>query len=240
MMFAQDDDGLVVCLFASGSAKMTLSGVETHIVEETRYPFDGAVSLTINPAKPISFAVRLRAPTWVTDRFVPGELYRYTPSKPSPVRVLLNDSPVESAAARDGFITIQREWFPGDRVRIELPMPVRFNTCRDEVEANRGRVAVTRGPLVCCAESADNGRHTSTYMVPLESADSQAVVTPHSIGGHTSRAVSVVAKKDLPKRVRLKRRPSVLSPITPGTIVASARWASGFPITPRRSARAPW
>ncbi len=196
MMFAQDDAGLLVCLFASGSTKMRLGGVETRILEKTDYPFDGAVNLTITPAKSARFAVRLRAPTWATDRFVPGELYRYAPSgAPSPVRVWINEAPLDAAAAPDGFITIKRQWSAGDRVRLEIPMPVCFNTCRQEVEANRGRVAVTRGPLVYCAESADNTAHTSSYMIPRASTASVAQVTPLAIAGHTTQAITVAAER---------------------------------------------
>ena len=53
-----------------------------------------------------------------------------------------------------GFITLAREWQPGDEVELVLPMKAKFNTALEEVKANNGRIAVTRGPLVYCAEDA--------------------------------------------------------------------------------------
>jgi DUF1680 family protein len=194
MLFAQDDEGLLTCLYASGRTRMTLGGVGTDVIEETGYPYDGAVNLTLRPDKPARFAVRMRVPTWTTDRFVPGKLYKYATNEEQAVRVLVNDSPVDTTA-KNGFVTIDREWRSGDRVRLELPMPVRFNTCRDEVEANRGRVAVTRGPLVYCAESADNAGHTSTYMIPPTSNKAKADVAQLAIEGHTTRVVTVNAER---------------------------------------------
>jgi DUF1680 family protein len=194
MLFAQDDVGLLTCLYASGRTRMKLDGVETDVIEETGYPYDGAVNLTLRPDKPARFVVRMRVPTWTTDRLVPGKLYKYTSNEESPVRVLVNDSPVDTTA-KNGFVRIDREWKAGDRVRLELPMPVRFNTCRDEVEANRGRIAVTRGPLVYCAENADNAAHASTYIIPSSLVAAKAEVVPFAIEGHSTRLVTVKAER---------------------------------------------
>lgn len=194
MLFAQDDEGLLTCLYASGRTRMTLGGVETDVIEETGYPYDGAVNLTFRPDKPARFAVRMRVPTWTADRFAPGKLYKYATNEEQAVRVLVNKSPVDTTA-KNGFVTIDREWKAGDCVRLELSMQVRFSTCREEVEANRGRVAVTRGPLVYCVESADNAAHTSTYMIPPSSLDAKADVAQLAIEGHTTYVVIVNAER---------------------------------------------
>ena len=55
-----------------------------------------------------------------------------------------------------GFAVINRTWQPGDKVELVLPMPVRYNRSIDSVAANINRVAITRGPLVYCAEGIDN------------------------------------------------------------------------------------
>lgn len=194
MLFAQDDEGLLTCLYASGRARMTLGGVETEVIERTEYPYDGAVKLTICPDKRARFALRMRIPTWTTDRFVPGKLYKYTSSETPAVHLFINDEPVDMTTEK-GFVAIDRQWSPGDRVRLELPMPVRFSKCREEVEANRGRVAVTRGPLVYCAESADNTGHTSTYMIPPTSIKAKADVAELAIEGHETLLVTVNAER---------------------------------------------
>jgi DUF1680 family protein len=55
-----------------------------------------------------------------------------------------------------GFASINRVWNPDDEVDLILPMDVRFNRANENVEADRDRIAVTRGPLVYCAEGVDN------------------------------------------------------------------------------------
>jgi hypothetical protein len=53
-------------------------------------------------------------------------------------------------------VTLNRAWKRGDTVRLSLPMPVRRVAANDAVAADRGRVALQRGPLVYCAEWPDN------------------------------------------------------------------------------------
>ncbi len=73
-----------------------------------------------------------------------------------PTDVSLNGREVDATPAR-GFATIDRVWQPGDTVELHLPMPIHYSTALKQVEANRDRIALTRGPLVYCAEEADNG-----------------------------------------------------------------------------------
>ncbi|MGD9636197.1 MAG: glycoside hydrolase family 127 protein, partial [Pirellulales bacterium] len=197
MIYAIDDEGLTLCLYAASRATLQLGGVETQVAQETRYPFDGRVELKLHPAKPAKFALRLRVPTWTGTQFVPGKLYRYVDdpnvAASSPVRLYVNDEPVGIAVER-GFATIEREWSAGDRVTLKLPMPVRASVCREEVEADRGRVAFSRGLLVYCAESADNTGHVYNYLVhPREALDS-ARVEPRSIAGHEVQAITLEAE----------------------------------------------
>ena len=59
--------------------------------------------------------------------------------------------------AESGYVTVRRTWVPGDRVELNFELPVRMKFCRYEVDVNRGRLALTRGPLVYCLEGVDNG-----------------------------------------------------------------------------------
>lgn len=193
MIYAHDDKGLTLCLYAASRTKLDLGGVETEVIEETGYPFDGQVTLTLNPARTTRFAVRLRVPTWTSTQFVPGQLYRYIGASSEPVRLFVNDEPVELVVVK-GFATIEQEWTAGDTVRLELPMPVRASSCRKEVEANRGRVAITRGPFVYCAESVDNSEHVYNYMAPSAEELAHAQTELLVIGSHTTTAVDVASR----------------------------------------------
>jgi DUF1680 family protein len=58
---------------------------------------------------------------------------------------------------KKGFARINRTWRKGDVIELDLPMSIRRVVCNNKVEANRGRIAFERGPIVYCAEGADNG-----------------------------------------------------------------------------------
>jgi DUF1680 family protein len=111
----------------------------------------------------MDFKMHLRLPTWVGDQLVPGALYQYT--QPSAGWTLsVNGEKVEAEMDR-GFLVLDRTWKPGDCVVLNLPMPLKANRCIDLVEANRDRVAFSRGPLVLCAEGADNGDPVQRFFV---------------------------------------------------------------------------
>lgn len=157
MLYATDEDGLLVTSYAASETRVGIGGVPVGVVQHTGYPLDGRVVLRLAPERPVRFLLRLRVPTWTGDRFVPGELYRYADGLvPAPVRILLDGEPVDAPRA-GGFAVLDRQWRAGDEVVLELPMPVRASRCDERVEADRGRVALTRGPLVLVVEEVDQG-----------------------------------------------------------------------------------
>lgn len=70
--------------------------------------------------------------------------------------IKVNGTPV-SFSVINGFAEMNRKWKRGDSVEITLPMPIRYVACDERVENNRNTTAITRGPLVYCAEETDNG-----------------------------------------------------------------------------------
>lgn len=130
-----------IALYGSGSFQGDVPGAgAVALHQETRYPWDGSVSVTIDKAPAAPFAVNLRIPGWA-----------------SGATVTVNGKPVDSAPKlRAGsFATLKRSWKRGDVIALELPMDVRITRANPRVEACRGQVAVQRGPLVYCAESVD-------------------------------------------------------------------------------------
>ncbi len=165
MTFAHDEDDLYVTFYSECETTVKLGGVDMGIVQKTAYPNDGKISLSVSPEKPTTFQLHLRIPTWTQDRFVPGDLYSYVDSAPGSFTLTVNGDAVTTAVDK-GFATIEREWREGDQVVLHLPMPVRVNACHSAVEANRSRIALTRGPFVLCAEGIDNGGTTQRYFLP--------------------------------------------------------------------------
>ncbi|HUI55516.1 MAG TPA: beta-L-arabinofuranosidase domain-containing protein [Bryobacteraceae bacterium] len=155
LIYAQGEAGLYVNLFVASKARGKVRNAAVEVAQETDYPWDGAVKVTVNPQNPWRFPVYLRIPGWVRTQPMPGLLYRYlTPPQPA-FTLTVNGRPANYTADR-GYARIDREWVRGDVVQLNLPMPVEQTAARDEVADDRGLAALERGPLVYCVERADN------------------------------------------------------------------------------------
>jgi DUF1680 family protein len=155
MMYAYDQDEIFATLYASSTTTLPLTEGKVKFRQRTDYPFDEKIAFEVSPEKAHHFTLKLRIPTWALDQFVPGALYQYDNKSERNWAVQINGKMI-LAPLENGFAVLDRKWQPGDKVLLTLPMPVRFNTALAAVEADRGRVAVTKGPLVYCAEGVDN------------------------------------------------------------------------------------
>ena len=155
-MYAHTDRDIYVPFYARNATSLDLAEGPVGIKQETNYPFDGSISLTVSPAvNGQKCALRLRIPTWAGKNFMPGALYSSLAEPKEKWSVSINGQ-LFQARVDKGFAVVDRPWKSGDKVQLDLPMPVRINICTEKVQAYRGRVAVTRGPLVYCAEEADH------------------------------------------------------------------------------------
>lgn len=165
MMYAHTDDDIYCTFYGGTSATIPLGRGNVGIRQETGYPFDETVSLTVSPEKASQkFALHLRIPTWAGDRFVPGKLYSYVNRQPGTWSLTVNGKPAKVKVDK-GFAVIDRKWEKGDRVELHLPMGVMYSKAIDNVEADRGRLCITRGPLVYCAEAVDNASAPASYVI---------------------------------------------------------------------------
>jgi uncharacterized protein len=155
-LYAKTGNTLYVNLFAAGSANIDLNGRKVRVVQETRYPWDGAVKITLTPEQAGAFVVKVRVPGWARNEPVPSDLYSFLDRPAEAATLKVNGEPVSSHLEK-GYATIDRTWKPGDVIDLFLPMAVRRVVAHDAVEADRGRVALQRGPIVFAAEWADNG-----------------------------------------------------------------------------------
>ena len=177
-MYAHTDSDIYVTLYAANSTKIALGAGQVGIKQETKYPFDGRVVLTVSPAAVGQKSnLHLRIPTWAREKFIPGALYSFVKSPPKNWEVRVNGQLVKTKLEK-GFAVIERTWKSGDKVQLDLPMPVQISTCIDKVEAYLGRLAVTRGPLVYCAEEVDtNGRTQRLAIGKLPAAEQIKIST---------------------------------------------------------------
>ena len=154
-VYAVKDKDVYVNLFMSNEANLEVGKKSVVLEQQTRYPWDGDVAVSVKKNKVGAFAMKIRIPGWVRGQVVPSDLYRYSDGKRLGYSVKVNGQPVESEL-QDGYFTIERRWKKGDKVEVHFDMEPRVVKAHAKVEADRGRVAVERGPLVYCAEWPDN------------------------------------------------------------------------------------
>lgn len=164
-IYATAPNAIYVNLFVGSDAKVKLGANLVNVTQETRYPWDGVVKISVNPETASRFAVHVRIPGWARNQAMPGDLYRFLDSSSAEASLKLNGEPVALNLQR-GFAVIEREWKKGDTVELSLPMPVRPVVARPEVKDDVSRVALERGPIVYCAEWPDNGGRALNLVVP--------------------------------------------------------------------------
>ena len=153
-VYAKRGDALYVNLFTQGTADVMLAGGLVKVAQETRYPWDGDVKLTIAPLQARRFPVHVRIPGWARNEPVPSDLYAFLDKSPA-ATLTVNGNSVPMTLDK-GYVTIDRTWTREDIVVLTLPMPVRRIVSNSQVIANRDRVALQRGPIVYAAEWPDN------------------------------------------------------------------------------------
>jgi uncharacterized protein len=180
-MYAKTADAIYVNLYAGGTATIALGGRAVKVMQQTRYPWDGAVQIAVAPDAPRRFTVNVRIPGWARDEAVPSTLYRFTDAAPA-ATVAVNGQPVPMRLSK-GYVSITREWRAGDRIELSLPMPVRRVVADQRVAANRGRVALQRGPIVYAAEWPDNPDGKVRNIVLSDARSLTAEFTPELLNG---------------------------------------------------------
>ena len=164
-VYAMKGRDVYVNLYATGEGKMQVGNDRVKITQKTRYPWDGTVTLTVQPQNECSFALKMRIPGWAQNTPVPSDLYKYLTTCSKVPTIKLNGEAVVVDVEK-GYVTFDRTWKKGDKVELVLPMPIRRVTANEKVEADRGRVAIERGPIVFCAEWPDNGGGTHGLILP--------------------------------------------------------------------------
>lgn len=154
-IYATRGNDVYVNLFAGGTADITTPGGKLKVVQQTRYPWDGGVKMTLTPEKARRFAVNVRIPGWARNEAVPSDLYRFMDASKDAPTLKVNGTAAPLKLDK-GYATITRDWKAGDVIDLTLPMPVRRVVANPNVEANRDRVALQRGPIVYAAEWVDN------------------------------------------------------------------------------------
>jgi len=163
-VYAQSETDVVVHLYVGSHAQLSVGGQRVGVVQETAYPWQGAVTIRIESESPIRFGLRLRIPGWCRG-----------------AAVKINDTDSKGLAEK-GYVRLEREWRNGDAVSLDLPMPVERVYAHPNVRADAGRAGLQRGPLVYCLEACDHVAPVNHLALPAD-APLTCRFDPELLGG---------------------------------------------------------
>ena len=155
-VYAVKDKDVYVNLFMGNTSTLQVNGQPVTLKQETAYPYSGNVKLTVEQAA-LPFTLKVRIPGWTRNEAMPSDLYTFADQKQSTWSVKVNGEEVK-ADLQQGYCSISRDWKAGDVVDLGFDLQPRLVKANDQVEADRGLVAVQCGPIVYCAESPDNAK----------------------------------------------------------------------------------
>jgi DUF1680 family protein len=176
-LYGVADDAIAVHLYGENTAKLVVGGRNVTLTQDSRYPWDGAVGITVTADTPTRFTLHLRIPGWCPA-----------------AKLAVNGEAVDVAAhTQDGYVAITREWASGDAVRLDLDMPPQRLYANPSIQADLGRVALRRGPLLYCAEATDNDGGVHALKLPRPSRVTERY-EPNLLGGVVT--LSAEAERD--------------------------------------------
>lgn len=164
-IYTKTENAIYVNLFVGSKASVSLKKNNVDVIMQTQYPWNGNVTLKINPSQKSTFGVYLRLPGWVQGETFTNGLYNFAPKPTAPVLVKVNGREV-SIQQEKGYLVINREWKTGDVVEYFLPLQVNKVVAKSDLKFNTHRVALQYGPLVYCVEGADNNGKAWNILLP--------------------------------------------------------------------------
>ena len=184
--YALGPQQIYVNLYLAGEASLKLDGgTAIKLTQQTDYPWNGRVRLTVAPEQATALDLCLRLPGWAQGRPVPSDLYRFADTNVPPVSVKVNGQVASAAPKEDGYVHLKRLWRAGDVVELDLPMPIQRIHAHQDVKADEGKVALMRGPIVYCLEAVDTPEMDLLRLILPRKASLHAEHRADLLGGIT-------------------------------------------------------
>ena len=188
-IYAVKDRNVYVNLFMPNTSTLEVAGRKVALKQTTGYPYSGDIKVKVEKNAAGEFAMKIRIPGWVRHQPVASDLYAYTDNKRLGYSVTVNGQPVEAKNLEQGYAVIQRKWKAGDVVDVHFDLEARTVRANNRVEADRGMVAVERGPLVYCAEWKDNDFDIKNILLNQQPSFELGTQTLDAYIPHASREV---------------------------------------------------
>jgi DUF1680 family protein len=166
--YSVSDAGIWVNMYGGNELDTELlDGTGIKLTQETDYPWDGKVKITVQSPKKKEYALMLRIPEWVSD-----------------AELRINDKSSDMKLEPGTYASIKQTWAAGDVVELTLPMPAELMVAHPHVEETRNQVAVKRGPVVYCLESSDlpSDVRVLDVVIPID-MELKPVFEPGFLGG---------------------------------------------------------
>jgi len=155
-IYAVKGNELFVNLFTNNETEIKLNNGKVGLKQRTNYPWDGKIKIVVSPKmKDEEFTINIRIPGWAQNEAIASDLYKFIDQPKKKIKLAVNGKLIE-LKIENGFAVINKNWKAGDTIELELPMEIKRITANENVEADKGRVAIQRGPIVCAAEWVDN------------------------------------------------------------------------------------
>lgn len=154
-IYAQKEDRLYINLFVPSSTSFETKDGKIEISQTSDMPWNGNISISVQTENPTKSQLYIRIPGWTADNPMAGDLYSFT-EKPSSKPVFKVNGEEVSPKFENGYAIISKNWQPGDLVEIGFPFEIRKIKANENIVDDRGKMALQLGPIVYCAEWADN------------------------------------------------------------------------------------
>jgi len=166
-VYGQRGDTLWVNLYIGSTADIKMdNGRTVKVSQQTRYPWDGDVKMTVTPDQPAAMTINVRIPGWARNEPIASDLYRFADKFAGQPTLNVNGKLVPIKLDK-GYVALTRTWKAGDTIELNLPMPIRRVAANALVTADTGRVSIERGPVVYAAEWVDNpGGKVRNLIIP--------------------------------------------------------------------------
>lgn len=154
-VYAVKNNNVYVNLFMASDAKLKVEGKDIELHTTTAYPWNGNINIKVVSNKNSKANMMIRIPGWIRNEVVPSDLYKFTDNSNASWMITRNGKKVEATINPQGYVCLNNIK-KGDNIAISFDMEPRTVVANNHVKDDKGLVAVERGPLVYCAEWADN------------------------------------------------------------------------------------
>jgi len=164
-IYAQKDNDLYVNLFIAGSANLSIANKKVAITQVNNYPWNGLLSFDVTPESPEHFRMMIRIPGWSRSQAIPSDLYAFNDRSAKKIIIKVNGRAIAYQMEK-GYAVINREWKKGDKIQLDLPMPVKEVIANKALQVDSNKIALQRGPIMYCGEWKDNSGKVSNVVIP--------------------------------------------------------------------------